>query len=108
LLKPKWLNDLHEAFMLRQGEEGLSVSFDCTPEECIEISGMNTSHGVASLGVAGILGVGLTVVADEVHHANIFGVPHKDVDAARAEWCASRLAEIATIVDRIKRIRPTT
>jgi hypothetical protein len=37
LLKKAWLDSLHEAFMLRADEDGLSVCFDCAPEECIAI-----------------------------------------------------------------------
>ncbi len=105
LAKPKWLADLHEAFILRSNETttGLSVCFDCTPAEAVAISGLNRSHGVATLPVGSVTALELTVVPDEPHHANIQGLPDKELDPDRAEWLASRLAEAALIVDRTKR-----
>ena len=102
LTKSKWLTDLHEAFMLRSDEAELSVFFGCTPTESVAISGLS-SHGVASLVVRGVTDLQLTVTSHEQpHHAMIAGLPHKEEDADRAEWLASRLAEIATIVDRTR------
>jgi hypothetical protein len=107
LTKKAWLEDLHEAFLLRADETGLSVCFDCAPEECIAVLDLRRLHGVASLTVGGVTGLRLTVTADEPHHALIEGIPHKEEDAATAERLASQLAEIATIVDRARRERPT-
>ncbi len=101
LTKSKWLTDLHEAFILRTDESGLSVFFDCTPAQSVVNSGLS-SHGVASLVVSGVTALELTVTPDEPQHAIINGLPHKEEDADRAEWLASRLAEIATIVDRTR------
>ncbi len=105
LAKHKWLADLHEAFILRSNETatGLSVCFDCTPAEAVAISGLNRSFGVATLPVGGVTALELLVIADELHHANIQGLPDKELDPDRAEWLASRLAEVALIVDRTKR-----
>jgi hypothetical protein len=103
LAKQKWLTDLHEAFMLRSNEMGLSVFFDCTPVESVVLSGFNRSYGVSTLTVASITALELTVTPDEPRHATIEGLPHKEHDADRAEWLASRLAEVAEIVDTTKR-----
>ena len=91
--------------MLRADEDGLSVCFDCAPEECMAILGLNRLHGVASLVVSGATDLGLTVTPDEPHHAVIGGIPHKDQDPDRAEWLAGQLAARATIVDRTRRER---
>jgi len=106
LTKKKWLEDLHEAFLLRTDEDELSVCFDCSPEECLAILDLNRLHGVASLTVGGVIGLYLTVTPDDPHHAVIQGIPHKEDDAATVERLASQLAAIATIVDRIRRERP--
>jgi hypothetical protein len=104
LAKQKWLADLHEAFILRSNETtGLSVCFDCTPAEAVVISGLNRSYGVATLAVGSVTALELAVVPDEPQHANIQGLPDKELDPDRAEWFASRLADIAVIVDRTKR-----
>lgn len=91
--------------MLRTDEEGLSVCFDCSPEECIDIGRFNRIHGVASLRVSGATDLDLTVTADEPSHALIGGMPHKERDPDKAEWLASQLAARAEIVDRIRRER---
>jgi hypothetical protein len=103
LTKKAWLDDLHDAFLLRADETGLSVCFDCSPEECVAI--LSLSHGVASLTVGGVTALHLTVTPDEPHHATIEGMPHKEDDAATAERLASHLAGIATIIDRTRRKR---
>ena len=61
------------------------------------------SYGVASLTVGGVTALELTVTPDDLHHALIEGIPHKDEDPLRAEQMASRLAAIAIIVDRTRR-----
>ncbi len=102
LTKATWLTDLHEAFILRSDEAGLSVFFDCSPAESVAISGLS-SHGVASLIVRSVTNLRLTVTPDEQpRHATIGGIPHREDDPDTAEWLASRLAEIATIVDRTR------
>lgn len=103
LVKQKWLSNLHEAFLLRSNETGLSVFFDCSPAESVAISTLSRSYGVARLVVGNVTALQLTVVPDEPRHATIEGLPHKEDDADRAEWFASRLAEAALIVDRTKR-----
>ena len=105
LTKKKWLKDLHDAFLLRTGETGLSVCFDCLPEECITIIPFKCLHGVASLNVGGVSALHLTVTPDTPHHAVIEGIPNKEVEPVRAELLASQLAAIATIVDRTRRER---
>lgn len=108
LTKKAWLDDLHDAFLLRADETGLSVCFDCSPDECIAILNLNRLHGVASLTVGEVIALKLTVTPDEPHHAVIEGIPHKETDAVMAERVASQLARIATIVDRTRRERPAT
>ncbi len=103
LAKQKWLADLHEAFLLRSNEAGLSVFFDCTPAESVALSGLNRSYGVAKLFVENVTNLELTVIPDEPQHATIEGLPHKEVDPGRAEWLAGRLAEAAIVVDPMKR-----
>jgi hypothetical protein len=106
LTKKVWLEDLHEAFMLRPDENGLSVCFDCIPADCITLLCLNRTYGVASLHVNGVTALELTVTPDEPHHALIEGIPHKEEDADRAEWLASQLASIAAIIDRTRREQP--
>jgi hypothetical protein len=102
LTKAKWLTDLHEAFMLRSDEDGLSVFFDCNAAKAVEVSGLS-SHGVAGLVTSGVTALSLSVDTDEQpNHATIKGIPHKEADASRAEWFASRLAALASIVDRTR------
>lgn len=105
LRNSKQLNDLHEAFLLRLDEKdsGLSVSFDCTPDECR--NQFNTSYGVVSLTVRSVGDLHLQVVPDEPQHANIKGIPHKEDDPARAEFLAAQLAERAHLVSSGKRTR---
>jgi len=98
-----WLEDLHEAFMLRADETGLSVCFDCLPAECIVILKLNRVYGAARLTVNDVTALELTVTPDSPHHALIEGIPHKDQDADKAEWLASRLAGVAEIVDKTRR-----
>lgn len=107
LTKKLWLENgnFPEAFILRADEDGLSVCFDCAPEECGRILNLKVVHGVASLVVNGVTALGLTVTPDEPHHAEIEGIPHREANPLQAEWLASRLADIATIVDRTRRVR---
>jgi hypothetical protein len=62
-------------------------------------------YGAASLTVQGINSLDLTVTPDEPNHAIIEGMPHKEEDRVKAEWFASQLAAIATVVDRERRER---
>jgi hypothetical protein len=103
LRKKIWLDDLHEAFVLRPFEAGLSVCYDCPIDRCIEVlpaPGLNTMYGVAKITVGQVLDLGLVVVPDTPNHALILGISWEEVD-----FVASRLAELAIIVDRTKRIR---
>lgn len=64
LTKKVWLESLHEAFMLRSDETGLSVCFDCIPADCIAVLGLNRIFGVASLSVNGVTALELTVTPE--------------------------------------------
>ena len=108
LRKKAWLDPggLSEAFLLRPGEAGLSVCFGCTVDHCMAISALNKSHGAASLKVQSVTALdGLTVEPDSADHAEIRGLPNKEVEAesAQAEFLASQLARAASIVDRTRR-----
>lgn len=102
LLNKRAVDNLPDAFLLRDNEKdsGLSVSIRSTASECRAL--FSRTFGVAQLTVSQVTELELAVVPDEPHHANIVGIPHKDDDADRAEWFASRLAERATIIDRGK------
>ncbi len=80
---------LAAAFILRANECGLSVSFDCTPEECA--AHFKTCHGVVSLHVGRVRNLGLDVIPDDTHHANIVGLPHPEEKPAEAEHVARQL-----------------
>jgi len=108
LRKKAWLDPggLPEAFLLRPAETGLSVCFACTPEHCMTISGLNLTHGVATLTVQSVTALdNLTVVPDSETHAEIRGLPNKEVEAerARAEFLASQLANAVFALDRTRR-----
>jgi len=87
---------LARAFLLRQNEQGLSVNYECTPQECA--AQFKKCHGVASLHVGRVRNLGLDVVPDEPHHANILGLPHRDDDPATAERMARLLLAQARLV----------
>jgi hypothetical protein len=104
ILKKKYLTaeNLREAFMRRSNETGLSVCYDCKPEDCFNLIQMDM-HGVAKLVVGQVKDLGLKVIPDEPQHANIEGVPHKEENEVEAERLANALAKIANIVDRTTR-----
>ena len=109
LTKKKWLETpqgFEEAFIRKLHEDGLSVCFDCHPEQCRDIVDLSPVYGVAELSVRGVTSLTLTLRTDGPNHAEILGVPAIEEDRRHAEWLASKLAEIATIVDRTKRLRP--
>jgi hypothetical protein len=108
--KKIWLERLAEAFILRPSETGLSVCFDCSPDGCANISGLDPTHGAATLGFQSVTTLGLTVESDAAiaNYAQIMGLPNpNDSDAAAdaAESMASELAKVATITDRTRRTR---
>jgi hypothetical protein len=104
LLKAKYLDFLDQAFIRKDNETGLSVCFDCKPEECLSFSvNLNRSYGVASLLVGGVDGLALTIVPDALHHAEIRGMPTIEENAREAEFIATQLARMATIVERVTR-----
>lgn len=88
--------ELREAFFLRAGEsDGLSVNYNCTADRCRKK--LKKSYGAVTLFAGGVRQVGmLDVVPDDLEHACITGVPHKDQDAGRAEWIASQLLSLVT------------
>jgi len=57
-------------------------------------------YGVAGITVVQVQGLGLRVVPDTPNHALILGIPWEQID-----FLASRLAKLASIVDRTKRTR---
>lgn len=90
--------ELKQAFMLRQDERqsGLSVNFDCSAEQCRDQ--FKKSYGVVTLVVRDVNDLGLEVVPDQPHHANIHGIPHKDDDPETAEHLANSLAQRAILI----------
>jgi hypothetical protein len=108
LLNSKQAADPHEAFMLRPDEkdDGLSVNFDCTPNEARTQECFEKTYGVASLLVGGVRQLKLEVVPDQPRHANITGVPYKGDNPAQAEWIASQLADRVTNLSRERWKRP--
>lgn len=104
-----WVENLHEAFLLRASDQstGLSVSYNCTPSECRSV--LKTSHGVVSLHVGRVRELKLDVVPDQPTHANIKGLPYKEdglQQAALAERLASLLAQQARFIEKGKQVRP--
>ena len=87
---------LAAAFMLREDEESLSVSYDCTPQVCA--AGFKKCYGVASLHVGRVRDLGLDVIPDEPNHASIVGLPHKEYNQVEAEHFASQLRRQARLV----------
>jgi hypothetical protein len=95
-----WVDNLHEAFLLRAGERdtGISVSYNCSPDVCRNT--LQKSYGVVSLHVGKVRTLGLDVVPDELSHANITGLPSKEDNPAEAEHVANLLAKQARFVDK--------
>jgi hypothetical protein len=83
------------AFLRRPQDAGLSVNYDCDPEECGK--NFNPRYGVASLHVGRIRDIGLTVEGDDPGpppHAEILGVPPNLPETEReAERLAGLLSE---------------
>ncbi len=98
------IDHIPDAFMLRSDERdsGLSVCFDCTPEECVAT--LNASYGFAILLAGGVFDLNLQVVSDAPHHANIKGIPYKEDDPPRAEFLASQLAGVVVRAQHTKRV----
>jgi hypothetical protein len=105
LSKKDWLNPLYfsEAFLLRSTDAGLSVCYDSTPDQCMAVSTLTRSYGAAGLKVQSVRDLGLTVVPDSSHHAEIRGLVNKETDRDEAEYMASQLAKAATLVDQTRR-----
>jgi hypothetical protein len=105
LRKKDWLNPLYfsEAFLLRPTEVGLSVCYDCTPDQCMAVSTLTRSYGAVGLKAEAVTDLGLTVVPDSARHAEIRGLVNKEVDRDAAEYMASQLAKAVTLVDQTRR-----
>ncbi len=105
LRNARMLQNLREAFLLREAEKnsGLSVFYSLSNEACR--AEFDPSYGVATLLVGGVQDLGLGVVPDEPHHANITGLPYEEENPDMAQWYAGRLADQATVVDRGKQRR---
>ena len=87
LLRKQWIDEETEivtsdAFFLRKSknEQGLSVNIAsvCSPEQCA--ARFQNCYGVASLIVGHIRELGLDVVRDSLSHANIVGLPYREVN----------------------------
>jgi len=100
LLRAGELKDARSAFFIRDNEraDGMSVNFDLTPEQCRAQECFKKTYGVRSLLVESVTALNLEVVPDDVHHANITGIPHSQDDAARAEFLAGQLLKISALV----------
>jgi hypothetical protein len=100
LLRSAELTDPRTAFFIRNNERdtGLSVNFDLTPEECRSQTCFEKTYGVRRLLVKSVRGLALEAVPDDINHANVTGIPHKDDDPARAEFLAGRLLEASELV----------
>jgi hypothetical protein len=100
LLRKGELDDPRSAFFIRDNERdtGLSVNFDMTPEECKAQACFNKTYGVRSLLVESVKAVNLQVVPDDVNHANITGIPHKEEDPRRAEFLAGELLRVSELL----------
>jgi hypothetical protein len=100
LLRRGELDDPRSAFFIRQNERdnGLSVNYDMTPEECRAQESFDKTYGVRSLPVASIAALNLEVVPDDPHHANIRGIPHVQDDPDRAEFLAGQLLRASTLL----------
>lgn len=98
------MQDKRRAFLLRPGENGLSVNYGCTSDDCE--NGLNPSWGVLSLVAHQVTDLNLRVVADAETHANIEGLPYPDDDFAGAMRLAGQLSALATTIREGKRPRP--
>jgi hypothetical protein len=100
LLRRGELEDPVTAFFIRNNERntGLSVNFDLTPEECRAQACFEKTYGVRSLLVQSVRQLDLEIVPDDIHHANLKGIPHVDDDPVRAEFLAGQLLKISELV----------
>jgi hypothetical protein len=111
LRKKIWLDPVtfYDAFVLRPGELGLSVCYDCTPDHCATITVLSPTYGAARLSTESVNALGLTVQADTVkaNYAQFLGLPanedNSDGAADTRELMAYKLAQVATIIDRTRR-----
>lgn len=81
-------------------ESGLSVHWNCTPEQSRE--DFSKCYGVLSLHVGRVRTLALDVIPDEATHANITGVPYKETNAKEAERLASLLAQQARVCGELR------
>jgi hypothetical protein len=103
ILRKQWIDEdtgrvKADASFLRPGEYGLSVNVAsaCSPQQCAEL--FRKCYGIASLEVGQVREIGLDVAQDSPTHANIAGLPLKEVDLAEAERFAGLLAKQSRIV----------
>jgi hypothetical protein len=87
---------LPTAFFLRFDETGLSVAIN----PASAVSDLNKHYGAGNLCVNCIRELGLDLVPDDLPHANITGVPHKDIDELRAERLAGLLAKQSLLIPK--------
>jgi hypothetical protein len=85
LLRRGELDDPRTAFFVRYNERntGLSVNFDLTPEQCRAQDCFEKTYGVRSLVVQFVKALELEIIPDDVHHANVTGIPHRRRSGAR-------------------------
>ena len=100
LLRSAELTDPLTAFFIRDNERdtGLSVNFDMTPEECKAQTCFYKTYWVRSMLVRSVQELDLEIVPDDVHHANVKGIPHKDEDPNRAEFLAGQLLRVSELL----------
>jgi hypothetical protein len=81
------------AFLRREATDlkGLSVNYNCPTSECGKE--LRKRYGVATLHVGHIRSLELDVVADQPAHANIIGVPLRDLSKPETVELAERLAD---------------
>lgn len=98
LLRNSELIDPRTAFFIRNNERnsGLSVNFDLTPDECR--APFEKTYGVRSLLVQSVRELNLEIVPDDVHHANVTGIPHVEDDPVRAEFLAGQLLKASQLI----------
>lgn len=92
-----------EAFFRRKAsnEEAVSVFIECTPEEIA--AQFSSCVAVVSLHVGFILDLGLVIERDQIHHANIFGLPLESLADRDGIYRASKLAQHCRYVMRPQR-----
>jgi hypothetical protein len=118
--KPSWLEKridkfVFSAFLLRPGEEDLSVDVVALRSQEETMRPFSPCHGLATLHVGRIRDLGLKVIFDPIDdppekrnpaHAKIIGMPSQAEDAARALDLAYRLASDSRVTYRRRPLQP--